>query len=186
MLTINESSSIETSICIYRYKFSPDFVNDLYEFSKIHQYDSRGDFKEAWTNWVQENDETVHEEMNRLTSLGYRGDILGKMFTSARYYFRKKPVLHKTSINTTPRHTYTGASKTLLESMDQYIKKSHFQKPSLSLLDYCRVNQEIMKEEIGNLMKKGIVEKHEIQHKIKKTYKNRYFQKINESRIKQI
>ena len=37
---------------IYRYKFTEHFMEELYEFSKIHQYDARKDFKEAWKIWI--------------------------------------------------------------------------------------------------------------------------------------
>ena len=40
---------------IYRYKFADDFTCELSKFSKIHQYDHRNDFKEAWDVWVKEN-----------------------------------------------------------------------------------------------------------------------------------
>lgn len=163
---------------IYRYKFTPEFMEFLHEFSKIHQYDNRHDFKEAWAKWIEENDEYIHKEITRLSDIGYRGDILGKMFISARYYFRKKPLKKPDS---KPRQSYTGVNKPLLESMERYIKNSNFQKPSLSFLAYCRENQEIIKEEIAAFMKKGIKEKDEIQNKIKKTYKNRYFQIYNKT-----
>jgi hypothetical protein len=44
---------------IFRYKFSEDFTKPLYQFSKIHQYDHRKDFKEAWNNWIEENADLV-------------------------------------------------------------------------------------------------------------------------------
>ena len=75
---------------IYRYKFSQDFMTDLYEFSKIHQYDDRDSFKEAWKTWILLNDEPIQAEIESLTENKYDGDILVKMYKSARYYFRKK------------------------------------------------------------------------------------------------
>ena len=75
---------------IYRFKFTEEFMEVLYEFSKIHQYDERKDFKEAWKIWVEENETIINQETTRLNDLGYKGDILDKMFKSARYYFRKK------------------------------------------------------------------------------------------------
>ena len=44
---------------IFRFKFTEAFMEDLYKFSKIHQYDHRKDFKEAWTKWIEENDDIV-------------------------------------------------------------------------------------------------------------------------------
>lgn len=78
------------SFIIYRFKFTENFMTELYKFSKIHQYDDRKDFKEAWKIWTEENDDIIELEMCRMLRLGYNGDVLDKMFKSARYYFRKK------------------------------------------------------------------------------------------------
>lgn len=75
---------------IYRFKFTEEFMKDMWIFSKIHQYDHRKDFKEAWVLWLKDNEEIVSQEIVRLQDLRYEGDILDKMFKSARYYFRKK------------------------------------------------------------------------------------------------
>jgi len=40
-------------INIFRYKFDNEFTEHLYKFSKIHQYDHRKDFKEAWNIWMK-------------------------------------------------------------------------------------------------------------------------------------
>ena len=48
---------------IYRYKFKEDFTSDLYVFSKVHQYDDRHSFKEAWNIWVEDNKELIEEEV---------------------------------------------------------------------------------------------------------------------------
>ena len=169
-------------IKIYRYKFTNEFVEKiLYTFSKIHQYDTRKEFKEAWNQWTEDNSEYIQREINRLTSIGFQGNILDKMFKSARYYFREKK--DKLKQNTKNR-CYKNSSKKMLESMDQHIKKILFSdssihhrstKPSEAFLDFCNFSQDLLKEEIANLISSGYKEKTEIQNKIKKTYKNRYF-----------
>jgi len=163
------------AINIFRYKFSQDFVDELYKFSKIHQYDARKDFKEAWNIWVDENDDLVHLEMRRLINLGYDGDILDKMFKSARYYFRKKSTEKKEPAQ---RRDYISVSKKLLDSMDEHIQKNidnEDYKPSDGFDDYCKKNEEILKHEVNLLVKNGFTDPTEIKNKIKKTYKNRYF-----------
>ena len=65
---------------IYRYKFTDDFTSELFKFSKIHQYDHRKDFKEAWNQWLEANNEIVSNEERHLTNHGYEGNILDKMF----------------------------------------------------------------------------------------------------------
>ena len=75
---------------IFRYKFSEPVVEDLHNFAKIHQYDDRVSYNEAWIQWTEENKELISRESERLKSLDYDGDIVDKMFKSARYYYRKK------------------------------------------------------------------------------------------------
>ena len=79
-----------TTANIYRYKFTQEFMDHVHTFSKIHQYDDRKVFKEAWIDWKEENESIITEEVSRLKILGYDGDILDKAFKSARYYFRNK------------------------------------------------------------------------------------------------
>ena len=163
---------------IYRYKFTEEFMENLYRFSKIHQYDNRHHFKEAWTTWTEENQEMIDMEVKRLLELGYVGDILDKMFKSARYYFRKKSTEKK---ELKKRKKYVGGNKELIKAMDDHIQENIIcddYKPSDGFLDFCKENKNIVKEEIMNLLKTNIKEKNEIQKKIKKTYKNRYFMLI--------
>jgi hypothetical protein len=104
---------------IYRYKFTDDITNELYQFSKIHQYDDRKVFKEAWNIWVEDNRDIVDTEIRRLTIMNYEGDIIDKMFKSARYYFRKKSTVKKAP---TERREYIGTHRDMLDAMDYHIK----------------------------------------------------------------
>jgi len=172
----NNDNNLNTTINIYRFKFTNEFVEDLYQFSKIHQYDDRHDFKEAWKIWTEENEEIIEEEVERLLHLGYKGDILDKMFKSARYYFRKKPYSQPTN-EIKERRSYKALSKLLLETMDQHVRKNltNKLKPSIAFLDFCRENKDLLTEEISDILKEGITNREEIINKIKKMYKNRYF-----------
>jgi len=165
----------DINVNIYRYKFTDDFTNEMYKFSKIHQYDHRKDFKEAWEIWLEDNDEIVSDEVRRLTNLGYDGDILDKMYKSARYYFRKKSTEKKAPQK---RRTYQSVQKDLLEAMDDHIK-THINeddfKPSEGFDRFCKENLDLLKEEVSLLCKNGFTNSEEIKQKIKKTYKNRYF-----------
>jgi hypothetical protein len=160
---------------IYRYKFTDDFTTELFKFSKVHQYDHRKDFKEAWEIWMEDNDELVNNEVRRLTNLSYDGDIIDKMFKSARYYFRKKSTEKKAPLE---RRDYVGTQKDMLDAMDSHIKSKindDNYKPSDGFDEFCKSNLELLKEEISNLCKNGFTDSNEIKQKIKKTYKNRYF-----------
>jgi hypothetical protein len=165
-------------VSIYRYKFTQNFMDELYKFSKIHQYDDRVSFKEAWEEWVEESEELIEGETLRLEDLGYEGDVLDKMFKSARYYFRKKST---TKIEPKERRKYIGVQKDLLDAMDTHIKtgiNSDEYKPSDGFNHFCINNKDILKAEIERLLENKI-NSDDIMKKIKKTYKNRYFIKIS-------
>jgi len=171
----DKTNDINVPIGIYRYKFTNEFTNELYKFSKVHQYDHRKDFKEAWEIWTDENSDLISSETKRLTNLGYDGDILDKMFKSARYYFRKKSTEKKAPVK---RRIYVGSQKELLETMDAHIKSSILAgefKPSDGFDEFCKQNVEILKDQVNQFIRAGISDSNEIKSKIKKTYKNRYF-----------
>jgi Fe-S cluster biosynthesis and repair protein YggX len=173
----NNTFNSAPSINIYRYKFTQEFMNEIYQFSKIHQYDERKDFKEAWETWMEIQSELVNSEVNRLTALNYQGDIIDKMFKSARYYFRKKGTVKKEPVQ---RSSYVAINKDLLDAMDQHIMKSMTKKeykPSDGFVDFCNTNVPLLKEEVSRLFEEEGLQKDAkiVEKKIKKTYKNRYF-----------
>ena len=164
---------------IYRFKFTNDFMTDLYTFSKIHQYDSRQDFKETWKIWTEENDIIINEEIERLTRLGYDGDIVDKMFKSARYYFRKKSSVIK---EPKQRRQYINVERDMLVSMDLHISFNIYNvsyQPKSGFISYCKDNEAILRNAINNIYNQGITDTQIIHEKIKKTYKNRYFMIIS-------
>ena len=169
-----DSNSSTFELNIYRYKFTQEFTVELFKFSKIHQYDHRKDFKEAWEKWVEENEDLVNEEYRRLSNLGYNGDIMDKMFKSARYYYRKKNVEEKKPVE---RRIYIGSQKDMLDAMDEHITSnlSREFKPSDGFDDFCKKNVDIIKTQVTLLCQAGYTDANEIKSKVKKTYKNRYF-----------
>jgi hypothetical protein len=188
----NEDKPIMEIIPIYRFKFTQDFMEELHQFSKIHYLDTRKDFKEAWVKWSEEEKikNLIEKEVKRLHELGFHGDILDKMFKSARYYFRKrednfnKKVVEDHFVST---RNYHCCSKYFLEIMDKQIKRLLLEKnmelvdkkPSIAFLQFCKENKDLLKEEIESLLKLGFTNVKEIQYKIKKTYKNKYFSVIH-------
>ena len=167
---------------IYRYKFSESFMIELHNFSKIHQYDERKEFKSAWVTWAEENAELIEEETRRLLGLNYEGDINDKMFRSARYYFRKKSSEKKEQ---PIRRAYTCVDRDIINAMDAHILKQQEteiatpnSKPSAGFLDFCKENIDLLSEEIARLYSENMSAE-DIKKKIKKTYKNRYFLKVN-------
>lgn len=174
----NEGSNDELNaniIQIFRYKFMEELNIELHNFAKIHQYDPHKVFKEAWLVWLEENDTLVSSEVVRLKLLGYEGDIINKMFKSARYYYRKKDLTVK---EPQERRIYVSLDKNFLQKMDEHIRNGLLQenfKPSEGFDEFCNQNVDLLKEEVKKLYKSGMKDPKDIKQKIKKTYKNRYF-----------
>jgi hypothetical protein len=176
---IDNERNNELPTLIYRFKFTEEFMEELYNFSKIHQYDERKDFKEAWKTWTEENETIIDEEMRRLLNLGYEGDVLDKMFKSARYYFRKKSAEKK---EPKQRRQYISVNRELLDAMDKHIQEHIYNadyQPKTGFITFCKDNEKILKETISKIFEQGIKESQMIEAKIKKTYKNRYFMLTN-------
>ena len=176
----NQDTAVETNdntlhAVIYRFKFTEEFMEGLYNFSKIHQYDDRKDFKEAWTVWTEENEDIIDEETRRLLNLGYEGNIMDKMFKSARYYFRKKSTEKK---EPRQRRQYISVNRELLDVMDNHIEENIYvedYQPKTGFITFCKDNEKVLKETIARIFEQGIKDSQLIEDKIKKTYKNRYF-----------
>lgn len=181
-------------IPIYRFKFSDDVIDILSHFAKIHQYDKRKDFKEAWQKWLEEDDikKIINNEIHRLEEDGYDGDILDKMFKSARYYYRKKS---NEAMKPKKRKTYVGFTSDFLEIIDKHILEeiqSNVNKnnnsnivmsdiyPAEAYIKFCRDYRDVLQKEINILVSKlketnDIIDPRTISIKFKKTYKNRFF-----------
>jgi hypothetical protein len=165
---------------IFRFKFSQSFIDEMYVFSKVHQYDSRHDFKDAWNAWTENNHDLVNNEIKRLENMNYQGDIMDKMFKSARYYFRKKSTIKK---EPSERGFYINLDKDLLYAMDEHIKRNISanikMKPADSVKEFQQINAEYIKEKTQHLCQEEGFDESMIENKIKKTYKNRYFMIMN-------
>ena len=160
---------------IYRFKFSDDIMQAITEFSKIHQYEDRNDYKESWKEWCDDNSEFLEIETRRLIDLGYKGNVIDKMYKAGRYYFRKKTLSDSTE--TKKRRVYVAMNSTILSNMDKHIIdsiKSETYSPAEGYSEFCENNIELLKTEVARLLKSGI-NSEDISSKIKKTYKNRYF-----------
>jgi len=168
-------------VTIYRFKFTEDFMEELHNFSKVHQYDHRKDFKEAWVKWADDNEDIISKEVERLKSLGYLNDDIvdDKMFKSARYYFRKK-----SSVRPEPkqRRQYIVVDHELLDKMDFHIISNIYNddyKPKTAFVMFCKEYKVVLQQTILTMGEKGVFDAKIIEDKIKKTYKNRYFMLTN-------
>ena len=174
-LVMPETIDSKQNTQIYRFKFTDNFAGNLLQFSKLHQFDDRKTFKEAWELWIDENNQMINDECRYLSNNGYKGDILEKMYKSSRYYFRKKPT---SKTKPKKRRLYVSMDRDFLDSMDNHIQSNIHKDdycPASGYDMFCLDSKDIIQEEVKRLLEEGL-DGDEIKVKLKKTYKNRYFQ----------
>lgn len=158
---------------VYRYKFTPEFMTELETFSKIHKYDERKVYKEAWDDWKTKNKTLIETEIEYMENLGYKGDVELKMYKAGRYYFRKKSDTPKEAKK---RDTYIQLGIEIIQTMDRHIimnrSKDNFT-PSNGYMMYLENTKDIINEEYKLL--DDTIDNETFYNKIKKMYKNRYF-----------
>ena len=199
----NNNGTVPKKGKIFRYKLSDDIMAIISQFAKIHQFDDRHAYKEAWSRWLVDQQDTVEREVMRLQQLDYDGDIIDKMFKAGRYYFREKTAIKKhdeededegdratdnvkngddKSVGKADkRRTYIVMNHELIQGMDSHLQKmmkSNEFKPELAYIHFCDNHVELLRKEIGRLMKENkhnTISSRQMSAKFKKTYKNRYF-----------
>jgi len=166
---------------IFRFKLSDEIMLLITQFAKMHQYDDRHAYKEAWEDWYNVQQDLLEREVSRLEQIGYKGDVLDKMFKAGRYYFReKKQIVEVSTTKTTndkKKRNYIVMNPEVILAMDQHLKNAMKQpdfKPAKDFVQFCEQNLEMLRREIIYL-KEQDMEGDQIAAKIKKTYKNRYF-----------
>ena len=170
-------SAITTQSQIFRYKFSEQIHCLIGEFSSTHKFDEPIQFREEWDLFVIENKEQLEREKNRLVSIGYDKNVDEKMYKSARYYFKNKPTAKK---EPKKRRKYVTIDKTFLGQMDKHINEVAFVqdlKPAHAYNNFISDDKysSKMDEIVEDLMDENDLEEAEVEKKICKTYKNRYF-----------
>lgn len=156
---------------IYRFKLSSDVTNELDDFVKINKYCIPQDFKENWDKWIETKKEMIQVETKRLEKIGYKGDVLDKMYRSARYYLKNKNGLKKEK---TTRKKYIRLNKEIRQLIDFHIDRIiGNMKPAVGLEIFLNLNN--VNKLIENEMKEKNLTKEDIAGKIKKMYKNRYY-----------
>ena len=181
---------------IYRHKFTNDINELMQDFSKLHMFDNKDTLIDQFETFWDNNKDLFLREKNRLESENFNKDVKTAIFRSIKYYHIKKLKREnegeKTVKEKEPRD-YIKLNKYIIQWIDIYIINSMKQnkiKPSVNF------NEIIKNEEFKNLIKDEkpkIVNKYkkfindtnqtktdeEIESwwnfKIKKTYKNRYF-----------
>lgn len=167
---------------VLRFEFSNALTDHLTAFAKLHQYDDRKTYKEAWAEWMA-NDEIAtlfNADAARLKCLGYNGDVADKLYKSGRYYFREK----KANANSECKNDasqrsrkYVMLGRELLTAMDEHIERGLRQNdytPAKGFAEFCQLGIASYHSEVARLsevMPSG----EDVSDKLKKTYKNRYF-----------
>ena len=155
---------------IYRYTFSDEFISVLKAFIDIHRYDTPEVFKEKWKEWCSNNIGTIDRETRRLKEAGYTGDVDIKMYKSARYYYKNKSMKE---VKSKKRRKYIRLGADILGLMDAHLRENR-QKPSLSYIQFMDDNKQCIQNIHQTLLVAGLP-KEDIDLKIRKTFKNRYF-----------
>jgi hypothetical protein len=193
MTTTQQQQQQQKQKPIFRFKFSDVIVDMLDSFAQIHKYETRQDFKESWETWLEDNQEIVQLEKNRLERLGFQGDVEDKMYKSTRYYFCKKTNEKK---EPQKRRKYVSISKEVIQAMDSHIemclrsivnRNDSIQqeetvqnyKPSIGFIHFCESNYYLVENEKDHIHKEYDMKQDDIELKLKKTYKNRYFIQTN-------
>ena len=173
---------------VLRFEFSGELIEHVTAFANLHQYDDRKTYKEAWTAWLAHNEiaALLANEVTRLSTLGYKGDVANKLFKSGRYYFRtREPTVPSIAPHTPPSQrlgrAYVLLNHQLLDAMDDHIecglrRDAHAYTPAIGYAEFCKtwMNVDYYSREVTRLSE--IMPTGEAVHdKLKKTYKNRYF-----------
>jgi hypothetical protein len=167
---------------IYRFKFSQEFMPSLIEFSRVHQFDQSPEFKDAFKTFCDENTDIIEKEKQILNDNGYKGEIIDKMYKSARYYFKNKDY---TPQETKTRRKYIKQDKEFINNIDEIVIMSlrNNEKPAISYRNFMD-NDEF--SAILNAEKLRLGEhlgKDDVDSKIKKTFKNRFFIQKKHSKV---
>ena len=171
-------SDINNNVRTYRFKLDPNIVTMIHDFAIMHKHDSREDYKEFWEQWLQENSECLKTEETRLERMGYSGDFRDKIYKSGRYYYKKKG----TSLDKKEpkrRRKYVNLEPDFLDCIDDFIKDYYTKnvtRPQECYVDFLENKKEEYGESMKHLTEEQELSKNDAENKIKKTFKNRYFQ----------
>lgn len=185
-------STLSIKLQTHRFVLQQHVTDILVEFAKIHQFDDRKDYKEAWETWTTDEDISpiLKKEAERIQEIGFRGDIINKMFVSVRYYYRKKQTKTLTDNNDSDKSIrgYQSVPKEVFNMIDEHIKsqlKKHVQKnnniikstvsPAKGFENFCSENKTLFLNQLPPNTSPTNEAMNEIVSKLKKSYKNRFY-----------
>ena len=197
--TIDAIDAIDTqpNKKVFRFKYEKNIQDLVNEFSKLNTNKNREDFNKNWEIFIRTNSEVLDRERERVTRIGYSGNFDEKLYKSARYYYSKKNSLNSNSLNSNSLNSnslciltdkiekpklcnnYIFVSDNLLSAIDKHIKDNYLNekyKPSTGYEEFSNKNKLLISSEVVILINDYGLEKSYIFFKLKKTYKNRYYQ----------
>lgn len=172
------------TIQVYRFKFSPLFQEKMTYFAIKHKHDSKENFKECWKQWCSMNEESIEYETRILVNKGFKGNVIDKMYKSVRYYLKHKSIddldtQKETILNKEKKQNvrqYIKVPEYMLLHMDTFIKENGFNdKPSNQYKDFCDKFEKDLQIIQKDLIENKLFTKEKVELKMKKTFKNRYF-----------
>ena len=187
--------------------FSEEFSYVLHKFSKEHYEEPLKTFRESWKAWISNNDiqTKMRTEIERMRTNNFTGtyeEITQKIYTSARFYYRKKEKRAKKLAEDSKEQQkekkpkpYIGFSKEFIQLMDNEIKEKILQKAdtddikkteaikmnqkqafhTFTLAHVNEISLEFRKLKIKYDELEEIYVAKEIANKLKKAYQNRFY-----------
>lgn len=169
----------------FRQPFSDVVVQKLTEFTKTHLTKNRKEFQQMWSRWIVDNACLIDQEQTRLRNNGFAGDVLDKMYKSARNYLRKKirrELSHERECRTNAdadigkkRKNRISTDKNIIALMHSHAKllggsDSRAWKPSEKFKCFMQTHGTQVREEIARCCNHG-ESKYECMFRIKSGYK---------------
>ena len=171
----------------FRFQLGASTLQRLRPFAATNADLNGKEFRAKWDGWCTINAAVVDAEAGRLRDLGYCGDVHGKLYRAARYYFKTRPPTLERAPRSRNSTAYIALAPQLLAAMDQHIvvrtRKHVHAKPAVLYTDFLASCSSdlvtLLASEITRIVDQGGVDTDAAASKIKKTYKNRYFRKTH-------
>jgi hypothetical protein len=94
---------------VFRHEFSAECFTLLKEFARTNAQLPRKAYKQAWEQFTDANAEFISHETARLADAGYTGDVVTKMFKTAKYYLTKREKKSETKMTTEASNNVASA-----------------------------------------------------------------------------
>ena len=160
---------------VLRFNISPEMTEKLREFHEKTKHLGKIEYKKQWSSFIEVNNHDVAQEERTLLNCGFTGNVEKKLFTSVKYYIGKKS---EEKADPKERRTYIHIDKNIIEVMNDHIisnKDTDNYTPAIGYSAFCEQYEQELIIEKNRLKTVSELTDKEIEFKIKKTYKNRYF-----------